>query len=280
MKRKVIIFLPLAKSSVDTEFFENYIMAKTYLMHHADELPWEIELMEYFCHTFPIDANRNECATRFIEGMPISGQRVWRADFSIWLDTDHTIPIDTLFKLLKHDRPIMLGVYYTKAKSRGQPFYPVIFKRREDTKDLFKAVMEFPEKDIFEIDFAGMGCACIKREVFEKLDRPYFKYMRHPKGTAAKDSDWKHESEIEDISEDRWFWDQVKDKTEYPILVDPTVQFGHIGKMIFDSHMYKAWLETYKQRLIEEHGQEKFDDKIAIAHCIKCISINTIEAKF
>jgi hypothetical protein len=178
--------------------------------------------------------------------------------------------------MLVHDRPIILGVYYIKSKKKENPFYPVLFKRREDNKDLFKAVMEFPEKELFEVDFAGMGAACIKREVFEKLEPPYFQYMRHPKGTAAIDSEWKHESNIKDISEDRWFWDQVKDKTEYPILVDPTIQFGHIGRIIYDVHMYRAWLETYKERLKTEHGQEKFEEswgKMAIAKPYKEIKI-------
>jgi len=278
--KKVIIFLPLAKSSVDVEFFETYGRAKTYLLQNMANLPFDCEILEYDAHTFPIDANRNECATRFLEGMPISGGRVFRADVSIWLDTDHTIPIDTLFKMLKHDRPIILGVYYIKSKRKENPFYPVLFKRREDNPDLFKAVMEFPESDLFEVDFAGMGCACIKREVFEKITPPkggkYFKYMRHPKGTAASDSEWKHEVGIEDISEDRWFWDQVKDNTEYPILVDPTIQFGHIGKIIYDQHMYYAWRETYKQRLIDMHGQEKFEEvwsKMAVAKPYKEIKI-------
>ena len=274
--KRVIIFLPLAKGSIDTEFFETYSMAKTYLMSHMNELPWQVEILEYYCHTFPIDANRNECAHRFVEGLPVSGGRVWRADISIWIDTDHTLPIDTLVRMLKHERPIILGVYYLKTKKKENPFYPVIFRRRDDNKDLFKAVMEFPDKELFEVDFAGMGAACIYREVFEKLDAPYFKYMRHPKGTAAADSEWKHEKGIEDISEDRWFWDQVKDKTNYPVLVDPNIQFGHIGKLIFDRSMYQAWLGAYKERLIAEHGLDKFNEvwsQMAIAKPYKQIEV-------
>lgn len=280
MKKKVVIFLPVAKSSIDVEFFETYGRAKTYLLQRAHELPWEIEILEYDAHTFPIDANRNECAFRLVEGIPISGGRVFRADISIWLDTDHTIPVDTLFKMLQHDRPIILGVYYIKSKRKEAPFYPVLFKRREDNPDLFKAVMEFPDTDLFEVDFAGMGSACIKREVFESISPPkenkYFKYMRHPKGTAAVDSEWKHDMGIEDISEDRWFWDQVKDNTEYPILVDPTIQFGHIGKMIYDEHMYRAWLGAYKERLIAMKGKDSFDkiwSKMAVAKPYKEIKV-------
>jgi len=256
--RRIIIFLPVAKPSVDTDFLITYNQAYKYLTSHLDELPWELEIMEYYCQTFPIDANRNECATRFIEGVPIEGKRVWRADVSIWFDTDHTIPQDTFTRLLLHDKPIVLGVYYLKAKKGRQPFYPVLFKRNDTKKNVFKAIMEFPKDDLFEVDFAGMGAACIKREVFESIDAPYFEYSLHPFRTNANDSEWKHTSNIRDVSEDKYFWDKVKDNTDYKILVDPKIQFGHIGQMIFDQYMYKSWLSEYKRQLLEQHGELKF----------------------
>ncbi len=260
--KNVMIFLPVAKTSVPVEFFISFQNAEKYLMSHADELPFEIRSIVYFEKTFPIDANRNICAERVIEGIVLEdGKTIFRPDISLWIDTDHELPIDSLFRLLNHDKPIMLGVYYIKVPRNDKPFYPVLFKRREDKPELYKAVMEFPEEEVFEVDFAGMGAACIHREVFEKLERPYFKYMRHPKGSSAYDSHWKNEHEIDDVSEDRWFWDQVKAKTDYPILVDPKVQFGHIGQFIYDKYMYNAWRDGYKKRLIEEHGQKKFEEK-------------------
>lgn len=270
--KRLIIFLPVAKASLDTDFVVSYNQAYRYLTSHSDELPWQLEIMEYYCSTFPIDANRNECAVRFIEGVPIEGQRVWRADVSIWLDTDHNMDNDALYRLLMHDEPIMLGVYYLKTKSPDQPFYPVLFRRNEGKKDLFKAVMEFPEEDVFEVDFAGMGAACIKREVFEEIDSPYFAYSKHPLRTSAQDSEFKHNADIRDVSEDKWFWDQVKDKTDYKILVDPKVQFGHIGKMIFDKYMYRGWLSQYKERLKREYGEDKYKklwDRMAIAEAYR-----------
>jgi len=259
--KKVIIFLPLAKASVDRDFFETYSQAKTYLMAKMEDLPFKFQILEYYCHTFPIDANRNECAARFVEGVPIANGGVFRADISIWLDTDHTIPMDSLFTLLKHDRPVMLGVYYLKVSKPDHPFYPVLFRARKDKEGLYKAVMEFPQDKLFQVDMAGMGCACIKREVFEKLEMPYFKYMRHPMGSSNTESQWKNESGIDDVSEDVWFWKQVREKTSYPILVDPNVQLGHIGKMIFDKNMYKGWINQYKARLLQEFGEDEFNKR-------------------
>ena len=264
MTKKVMIFLPLAKQSIDTEFFETYNRAKTYLYEKAKELPFEIQVLEYYAHTFPIDALRNECAMRMVEGIPLKGGMIFKPDVSIWLDTDHSIPTETLFNLLRHDRPIVLGVYYIKAPKRNMPIYPVLFRKREDVEGLYKAVMEFPEYQLFEVDMAGMGCACIKREVFEKLEMPFFKYMRHPQGSSNPESDWKNNVGIEDVSEDVWFWKQVKDKTNYPILVDPTIRLGHIGRMIFDSNMYDAYLAQYKKVMVEKHGEDTFRQQWSI----------------
>lgn len=260
--KKVIIFLPLAKNSIDREFFESYTIAKTFLLQRVRDLPYgDIQLLEYFAHTFPIDANRNECGRRFLEGIGLKGGSVYKPDISIWIDTDHKLPPDTLFRLLMHDRPIMLGVYYIKSKDADQPFYPVLFRKREDRDDLFKAVMEYPVHQLFEVDFAGMGCACIHREIFEKLEYPYFKYLRHPAGSNSPESEWKNENDIQDVSEDRYFWDQVRAKVNHPILVDPEIQLGHIGRMIFDKTMYDSWLHQYKKVMIENLGEEKFNER-------------------
>ena len=262
MRKKIVIFLPQAVQSVSVEFDESFFNAYLRLLRAAneDELPFEVQdIMVYRAKTFPIDANRNECAVRFLEGIPTQGGGVYRADISLWIDMDHEIPTDAFVRLLKHDRPIVLGIYFIKVKRAGMPFYPVIFRAREDKPRLYKAVMQYPEKELFEVDMAGMGAACIHREVFEKLDMPYFKYMEHPEGSSAPDSTWKSNSGIQDISEDVWFWKQVKEKTPYPILVDPNVHFGHVGKLIIEKNLYKGYLAQYKESVIRQHGQEEFD---------------------
>ena len=267
-RKNVVVFMPVAKTSLDTDFFITYLRTRAHLQSYMDKLPWDVNILEWPDRNFPIDANRNVCAQLLMDGFPIKGGLTFQADISIWLDTDHTIPDHTLYQLLQHDKPIMLGVYYVKVPDREHPFYPVLFKKREDNDDLFRAVMEYPEKEIFEVDFAGMGCACIHKEVFEKLERPYFKYMTHPLGTMDPMSEMKHKNDIQDISEDRWFWDQVRTKTSYPILVDPSIQLGHIGRMVFDQHMYRAYLKEFKDRRRKIEGDEKFEEtwtKMAVA---------------
>ena len=287
--RKVAVILPVAKSSLDLDFVTSFDQAYSYVIANQDKLPYDIVIMKWYEPTFPIDANRNMCATYMVEGFPIKYNKdgevldKFHADISIWLDTDHTIPMDALFNLLKHDRPIMLGVYYLKVGHRDRPFYPVLFRRREDSNNgLYRAVMEFPHDQIFEVDFAGMGCACIHKEVFEKLEPPFFEYSSHPAGSSDYRSAWKNKHGIKDISEDRYFWDKVKDSTNYPILVDPAVSLGHIGKFVYDKYMYGAWLEAYKERMLKEHGPEGFKkqwDEMAIAEPYKEVEVYGINGK-
>lgn len=286
--RKVVIILPVAKSSLDAEFVITFDQAYGYLIANMDKLPYDVQVLKWYERTFPIDANREICAQHMVEGFPIRYNKdnkpvdYFHADISLWIDTDHTLPRDAFINLLKHDRPIMLGIYYIKAGDKEKPFYPVIFKRRGDGGKLYKAVMEYPRDQLFEVDFAGMGAACIHREVFEKLDPPFFQYELHPNGSSDYRAEWKNSHGIKDVSEDRYFWDKVKDNTNYPILVDPKVQFGHRGMFTYDHWMYFAWLEAYKERMRKEHTEREFDaiwKKMAIAEPYKEIKVYGLNGK-
>ena len=288
--RNVVIILPVAKSSLDAEFVITFDQAYGYLIANMDKLPYDVHILKWYERTFPIDANREICAQYMVEGFPLKFDRnnkpvdYFRADISLWVDTDHTIPRDAFLRLIQHNRPIMLGVYYIKVGEKEKPFYPVIFKRRVDkeTDGLYSAVMEYPRDELFEVDFAGMGAACIHRKVFEKLDPPFFQYQLHPKGSSDYRSEWKNSHGIRDVSEDRYFWDKVKDNTNYPILVDPHVQFGHRGIFTYDYHMYFAWLEAYKERMRKEHTEREFDaiwKKMAIAKPYKEVKIYGLNGK-
>ena len=263
--KNVVIFLPLARESVDRDFFECYNIMKSILMSNADKLPFQLGgVIDYYCHTFPIDANRNECAWRAVDGIKLKDGSTYKPDITIWLDTDQTFPPNALFNLLKHNLPIVAGVYYLKAKTKDVPFYPVIFKQGHDYKKrrLYKPIVEWPKDELFEIDFLGMGCVQIWREVFENIKPPhgeYFKYQVHPKDAPGASAEWKHKFGIKDVSEDSWFWRQVREKTDYKIMVDPAIECGHIGKMIFTGDMYRSYVAEHEKQYVKKYGRVKYD---------------------
>jgi hypothetical protein len=246
----ILLCIPLAKFSVDREFFESYVRMKNYLLANGKELPFKLGgVYEYFAHTFPIDANRNECAYKFLES---------ECDVSIWLDTDQSFPDDTLFKLLAHDRPIVAGMYHAKSA----PFHPIVFKESKGSNfRLFSPIIEHPEQALFQADMIGMGCVAIKREVFQKLPRPMFKYQEHPQGSNGGDSDWRVENNIADVSEDVWFWKLVKEHTDYPVIIDPTIQCGHIARVTVNNHMFLSYRESTKRQYAAQYGQEALEEK-------------------
>ena len=149
--RNILICIPQTQPMYYRDFVESYTHMKNYLMQHMDLVPFQFAIAEYFCHTFPIDANRNECVAIALEH---------GIDQTIWLDTDQEFGKETLLKLLLPDQPIVAGIYHAK----NEPYHPIVFKESPDSTDfdVFNPIQEFPEKDLFEADMIGMGCVCCK----------------------------------------------------------------------------------------------------------------------
>lgn len=251
--RRIVVFIPNTGMSYHREFVESYIHAKNWLFAHADLIPFEFALVEYFCHTFPIDANRNECVAFALQN---------NLDLTIWLDTDQEFPRETLLKLIRHDLPIVAGVYHAKTP----PFHPIVFREspKSDDFNLFDSIVDFPEKELFTADMIGMGCVAIKREVLEKLEKPYFKYREQPKQLAGDPYvAFKREWGVADISEDVWFWKQVKERTDYEIWIDPTIDCAHIGRYKVNRSVWKNYFEQQKEDYRATFGETELQKRLA-----------------
>lgn len=79
--------------------------------------------------------------------------------------------------LLSMNQPIVCGVYRAKQKTG---FHHAIWSKRllPDGKTLtFDPVgLPPPPTNWFTVDVTGLGCALVKREVFEKVPRPWFEW--------------------------------------------------------------------------------------------------------
>lgn len=248
--KKIVIFIPKAgfRASYEMNFIESYIAAKDYLYARYDDLPFTFTISQYFSHTFPIDANRNECVSMAINN---------EIDLSIFLDTDHILPHDAIYKMVKHDLPIVAGVYYGK----GEPHPPIIYKENKELSkdfDVFNSIYTIGDKtiydseELFEADMAGAGCFAVSLDVLKRLKKPYFKYRAFPDALIADEkkrgysgnqkldielqdtldkwestTKFKVENEIHSVSEDVWFWKNVRENTNYKLIIDPTIQLPH-----------------------------------------------------
>jgi len=268
MHKKIVIFIPKTghRSSYDSKFIESYMAAKDYLFAKYDEIPFTFTLSQYFSHTFPIDANRNECVSMAIKN---------DIDLSIFLDTDHILPVDVLYKLIKHDLPIVAGVYFLK----GEPHPPVVYKENEELSkdfDVFNAIYYigdetiYERKELFEADMTGAGCFAISLDVLKQLKKPYWKYRPIPEGLITEDEKFVHsgnqgrekeleeviekwsadtkfkvENEIASATEDVWFWRNVRNNTDYKLMIDPTITMPHGPLDVWiDSAYSKVFFET------------------------------------
>jgi len=276
--KKVVVFIPKAGygANYDKDFIESYIGAKNYLFSKIDEIPYQFSISEYFAHTFPIDANRNECVS-----LAVSNE----IDYSIFFDTDHIIPHDTIYKLLKHDLPIVAGVYHGKQ----EPFHPIMFRENKEMSkdfDVFSSIVYYPETELFEADMTGAGCFIVSLDVLKKLKKPYFKYRPVPEILNADNSKemlsrfdkelqevyrkwmptakFKIENEVHDCSEDVWFWRNVRENTDYKLLIDPTIQLPHgPHRMWIDKGYAKAYLQMRSEEHVKKYGQKSFDEENA-----------------
>ena len=264
-KYKLGIITPLALGNISVYFYKSIVAARNYLIANESKLPFQVEDIKLWePSTFPLDANRNECVSHILEN---------DVDMSVWIDADQVLKEDTIFQLFSkgYQYPIYAGIYYLKK----EPFYPIAFKQKDKDFRQFETLFRYPDEP-FYADMIGMGCVKINKEVFEKLDKPYFKYQSVPpvlgglsdyidgnmtdsmnmfilgflKNTIMLDingglSD--ENLEVHDVSEDVWFWKQVKEKTDYRVVVDPNIDVGHITQMSITRTIAESAWGAYRE---------------------------------
>lgn len=152
-------------------------------------------------------------------------------------EMDMLIPHDTITKLMALDKDIAGGVYFLRGDvqpARGQPCLymkaPAMewSKRREaheEGKYLHTPVSLFPRDTAFPVDHIGLGCALIKREVFEGIERPWFQVKN-----ATKE-------ELTGYGSDMYFFTKVKE-AGFEVWCDPTILCGQIDYYITDIDDY------------------------------------------
>lgn len=126
-----------------------------------------------------------------------------------FMDDDMAIPPDTLLNLLAHDKDMITGLYLM----RKYPHYPVAFNR-EAGGGYHEHLSLTPHLgNLQEVTNAGLGCALIKTEVFEKMgDKEWFTL-----GQIKKDG-W---------SDDIDFFNRAR-ALGYKLYLDPKCVCGHM----------------------------------------------------
>lgn len=141
-------------------------------------------------------------------------------EWLFFLDDDIVCPPDTIQRLIRHDVPIVSGLYYR----RNPPLVPVML--RAGMKDGVKGynwVTEYQMDSLIEVDLVGAGCLLIRRDVIQTLQ---------PMSNRCRWFEWRCDRtdlpDVEKTSEDFSFCTHAQ-KAGYKIMVDTSIGCRHIG---------------------------------------------------
>lgn len=194
-KPKIAICTP-HKEEASWEFFHT-----TYGPLLFREVPW-CDKMPIARRGRPIAVDRNDMVEAALEA---------GCTHVFWLDSDHICEGDVneaLQILYQWDEPIVTGLY--RAKKQGG-LYPYNIWKKLKGQEGYSPVQAWTEGTTsFQVDVAGIGNTLIKREVFEKVPKPWFKW---DKPTP---------------SEDFYFFEKCAEHG-FKVIVCTLVKFSHIG---------------------------------------------------
>lgn len=163
-----------------------------------------------------LELDKAGASVAFIRGSALNLSREYIAEqvvknnfeFLCFIDTDMVVPPNMLKQLLSHDLPFVSAMAFRKT----EPFQPAFYEKCWVEKNVMKGqlynLITIPE-NLFEVEAVGAACCVIRRDVFEKTERPWFA----PYYYAG-----------EDVS----FCIRVR-KAGFKIFVDPSLMVGHIG---------------------------------------------------
>jgi hypothetical protein len=142
----------------------------------------------------------------------------------LFIDTD-IVPNDKNFLdiMVSYDLPI-LGLLCTKKTA---PFEPILYKASSPVEERVNDFWVGFKEGLNEVDATGTGCLLVKREVFEKMSKPYFRF-------AAAYEQGLYQSE------DIYFLENAK-KLGYKVYVDTKhtcLHYGSVGRGLDDFYKH------------------------------------------
>ena len=143
-------------------------------------------------------------------------------DYLWMVDSDVVVPPCALVHLMSHRAGVAMGWYVrgmsddgtTCAIRRGCIGFSDSYAAGE-LVEIGKAA-----EPVVAVKGNGLGCALFRPQVFQKVPKPWFKFVDHPDGTA--------------MGEDYWFCKQCAD-ARVALYVDARVGCGHIHDRVLEA---------------------------------------------
>lgn len=140
------------------------------------------------------------------------------ADYTLWFDSDMIFEPDTLIRLLEHNKPFVSGTYFRRCP----PYHLVAFDKC-DTEKKEWTDLKLPDKPV-TCGGVGFGCVLLNTQVLFDV--------------AAKFGTWFEP--MNGFGEDLSFCWRAR-QCGYEIVLDPSIQCGHIGHITVNEAFYKAY---------------------------------------
>ena len=130
-------------------------------------------------------------------------------DYLFFYDDDCLFPVDTLGRLLAHNKEIVAGLTFI----RSYPFEPMVFSYSGKDKN-GNGILTYDKdligtKELYKCNAVGFSCVLIKVDILKKMRPPFF-----VTGVGT--------------TEDVYFCIRLQKEQGIPIYCDPTIEVTHI----------------------------------------------------
>ena len=146
----------------------------------------------------------------------------------ILLDADMIYPptfLKDLFKTLDIHQAHMVGGLCFRGY---EPYDPLIWDL--DTENLLKPFDDYKFGDIVKAGATGAACLLIKREVFEKLERPWFQIHQEEKTVDGKNIVIRRGEDI--------YFTRKATTAGFKLLINTDYDIGHLREFAVDRHLW------------------------------------------
>lgn len=152
----------------------------------------------------------------------------------LFIDDDMVVPPNGLMRLLSHNLPIVGGLYF----ARTEPHLPIVY--RHVSGNQWVPVTEYVH-GLQEVDAIGFGFCLVKKEVFQRMERPWFEFSDR-------------------MGEDMYFCARAK-QLGYKIHLDGDIRCKHlatieIGEAHFLAHKQQGLSFQSHEKNLEELSKE------------------------
>lgn len=142
--------------------------------------------VKFYTGLSPLDNCRNHVVKEFLE-------EYW--DYLLFIDADIVPPLNTLQKLVSADKEIIAPLCFTFKAGDDGIVFPMPVAHRYDDEGRYRP---YYGKGVEETDVITGGMFLVKREVYEKMDRP-FAFTYHANGTVIYSEDFYFSQQAQSI---------------------------------------------------------------------------------